>query len=107
MVKGLPVEWGTCFRTIVPYDGPVSLACWKDTLAVGLDEGDIITLDGTTGCQRAILSGHKDWVKSLAFSSDGTSLVSGSDDKAIMLWDLGCREEESPPGNVYASAKYF
>jgi WD40 repeat protein len=66
----------------------MSLACWKDTIAVGLVSGDIIILDAVTGGQLAILSGHTGWMRSLAFSSDGTSLVSGSDDKTLKLWDM-------------------
>ena len=88
MVKGLPAEWGTCFRTIIPHSGPVGLACWKDAVAVGLESGEIIILSGTTGSQTAILSGHTDFVVALVFSSDGTLLVSGSDDKIIKLWDV-------------------
>jgi len=64
------------------------MASWKDVIAVGLISGEIITLNGTTGSQTAILSGHTKCVRSLTFSSDGTSLVSGSDDKAIQLWDV-------------------
>ena len=45
-------------------------------------------MDGTTGSQTAVLSGHTDEVNSLVFSSDGTSLVSGSDDKTVKLWDV-------------------
>ena len=88
VVKGLPTKWGTCFRTVALYSDPESLACWKDTIAAGLDSGEIITLDGTTGSQTAILSGHTGWVISLVFSSDGTSLLSGSRDQAIKLWDM-------------------
>ena len=87
-MKGLPAEWGTCFRTIIPSSGPVDLTCWKDTIAVGLESGEIMILSGTTGSQTAILSGHTDYVRALAFSLDGASLVSGSDDTTIKLWDV-------------------
>jgi len=66
----------------------LTLACWKGTIVVGLESGKIITLDRITGIQTAILSGHTDLVTSLAFSPDGTSLVSGSHDKTIKLWDV-------------------
>ena len=32
---------------------------------------------------------HSDWVMSVAFSPDGTKIVSGSDDKTIKVWDSG------------------
>ena len=91
VVKGLPAEWGNCFHTVTFDSVVVGCAYWQDTIAIGLQTG-IITLDGTTGSQTATLTGHTDWVTSLAFSSDGTSLVSGSYDKTIKIWDVqtGC-----------------
>jgi len=88
VVKGLPAGWGTCSRTVTFDHKPWTLTCWKDTISVGLESGEISILDKTTGIQTAILSGHTDWVRSVAFSPDGTSLVSGSDDKTIKLWDV-------------------
>ena len=88
MVKGVLAEWGTCSRTVILGSELLSLTCWKDTVAAGLWSGEIIILDGTTGTQKAILSGHSDWVRSLSFSPDGTSLVSGGGDMTIKLWDV-------------------
>ena len=34
-------------------------------------------------------SAHSDWVKSVAFSPDGKTIVSGSDDKTLKVWDAG------------------
>jgi len=87
-VKGLPAGWGTYSRTVTFSCNVWALTCWKDTIAVGLRSGNIITLDRITGIQTAILSGCTDSVRSLAFSPDGTSLVSGSNDKTIKLWDV-------------------
>ena len=88
MIKGLSVEWGKCSRTVAFNNKPLNLACWKDTVAVGLISGDITILDRITGSQAAILSGNTTAVRSVVFSSDGTLLASGSDDGAVKLWDV-------------------
>ena len=88
MVRGLQAEWGECLRTVALNDSPFTVACWKDIIAVGCDNGRIIILDGTTGSQKAVLSGHTSYVTSVTFSSDGISLVSGSGDKTVKLWDV-------------------
>jgi hypothetical protein len=38
------------------------------------------------------LKGHSDWVRSVAFSSDGKTLISGSNDETVRLWDLETRQ---------------
>ena len=88
VVKGLKTEWGTCSRTVSLEHHGLALSYWNNTIAVGSESDDIIILDGVTGSQAAVLSGHTSWVKSLAFSSDGTSLVSGSYDETVKLWDM-------------------
>jgi WD40 repeat protein len=88
VVKGFPAEWGTCSRTVMLDKIPQVLVCGKDKLAVGLESIDIIILNAITGSRAAILSGHTSWVASLSFSPDGTSLVSGSEDKTLKLWDI-------------------
>jgi len=88
VAKGLQAGWGTCFRTVLFHGPPKVLAHWKNLIAAGLWCGNIIVLDATTGVCTSTLSGHTDSVSSLAFSSDGTSLVSGSHDKTVKLWDI-------------------
>jgi WD40 repeat protein len=88
VVKGLLAGWGSCSRTVALDSDPQALASWKDIIAVGLGSHNIIILDGIIGSQMAVLSGHTGWVRCLAFSSDGTSLVSGSDDTTLKLWDI-------------------
>jgi hypothetical protein len=42
-----------------------------------------------------VLSGHQDYVFSVAFSPDGTRLASASDDRTVRLWDL--RQPQAAP----------
>ena len=88
VIKGIPAEWRTHSHTVFLGVKPFSLAYWKDTIAVGLGTGDIIILNAITGSQVAVLSGHVDEVKSVAFSWEGTFLVSGGCDKNVKLWDV-------------------
>jgi WD40 repeat protein len=88
VVKGFSAGWGTCFRTVLLNRGLLALTYWKDTIAVSSESNGIITLNASTGSKIAVLSGHTDWVKSLTLLQDGTSLVSGSYDKTIKLWDM-------------------
>ena len=44
---------------------------------------------------------HSDDINSVAFSPDGTKMVSGSDDWTIKVWDLGAPE----PSNRLSLAK--
>ncbi len=40
---------------------------------------------------------HRSYVTSVAFSPDGTKIVSGSDDKTIKVWDLGVPKSSKSP----------
>ena len=88
VVKGVQTRWGTCSRTVLFDSPPYAIACWNNLIVAGLWSGNISTLDATTGIHTSTFSGHIDLVRSLAFSSDGTSLVSGSHDKTVRLWDI-------------------
>ena len=80
--------WDTCSRTVLLDSPSLTVSYWNNTIAVGLQSGDIVILDAITGIQRHIFSGHSELVQSVTFSSDGAFLVSGSFDKTINLWDM-------------------
>ena len=88
MVKGLSAGWATCSRTALLGARVHDISYFNNTVAVASGHRDIIILDVITGSQKAILSGHTDEVPSLVFSSDGRTLVSGSHDMTVKLWDM-------------------
>ena len=64
------------------------MSYWNNTVAVGLQSGDIAILNAITGSKTSVLSGHGDPVYSVTFSSNGVFLASGSFDKTVKLWDI-------------------
>ena len=88
VIKGFQGGWGACSRTVLLDDTPCSLACWSNLIATGLESRGIIILDAITGTCLCTLTEHTSRVRSLVFSSDGSSLVSGNADKIVHLWDV-------------------
>jgi serine/threonine protein kinase len=58
--------------------------------------------------QLRTLEGHSGWVRSVAFSPNGATLASGSDDKTLVLWDVQTGQQlrtlEGHTGVVYSLA---
>ena len=88
VVKGSPAGWGECYRTSLLDSYTQTLSNHNSNIAVGSQSGDIIVLNSITGNPSAVLSGHTGAVNCVTFSSDGWSLVSGSWDKTVKLWDI-------------------
>jgi WD40 repeat protein len=49
--------------------------------------------DASTGAELKVLNGHTWPVYSVAFSPDGTRIVSGSDDNSVRVWDASTGAE--------------
>ena len=88
------------------------------TLASRSRDNTIRLWDVAAGTIKHTLTGHRDYVRSVAFSPNGLTLASGSYDNTIRLWDvatgehLGTLTEHSadvnsvafsPDGNLFAS----
>jgi len=43
----------------------------------------------------AELKGHTHWVRSVAFSQDGSQVISGSDNKMVQIWNVMTGEVEA------------
>ena len=52
----------------------------------------------------APLTGHTNWVNSVAFSPDGKLLASGSSDNTIILWDVATRQPLDSPLSKHTAA---
>ena len=62
-----------------------------------------IKLWNAEGKEQGTLAGHKDWITSVAFSSDGTQLISGSYDRTAKIWDVAQKKEIASIGPVKTS----
>ena len=47
-------------------------------------------------CVAEKTNAHSDTIQSVAFSPDGTKIVSGSHDGTIKVWDFGAQEPSNP-----------
>ncbi|GAA0971904.1 hypothetical protein GCM10009555_024050 [Acrocarpospora macrocephala] len=93
-------------RTADPVlSGLLSLAAWKfhATPEAGYGMKAVVATS-----VRAVLSGHEDRVRAVAYSSDGAILATASDDGTVRLWDTATRRPLGRPlahdNDVYAVA---
>jgi len=55
-------------------------------------------------CLTEKTNAHSSWVMSVAFSPDGTKIVSGSEDKTIKIWDSGAARAQNRPSSAKTNA---
>ncbi len=72
-----------------PYDAIAGSLFSPDdkSLLVGLNQGEALLWDIQTGVRTYTLNGHEEPIQWAAFSSDGTTLITGSVDCTIFLWN--------------------
>ncbi|KAJ7254892.1 hypothetical protein C8J57DRAFT_1186788 [Mycena rebaudengoi] len=67
--------------------------CGSGLMTLGLKSGGSLSWPGTD----AVLNGHQSVVMSVAFSPDGTRIVSGSFDNTVRVWDAETQTQMGAP----------
>lgn len=75
--------------------GNFSTIAWsrQGTLATGDTDGGVAFWDAQVGKRRSNVKAHVATVLSVAFSPDGATLASGSEDRSLRLWDVATGNE--------------
>jgi RNA polymerase sigma factor (sigma-70 family) len=103
--------WETATRKklfTLPLDGQAvtALSISPDRRVLAIAQGRAIRLlELATGTERHRFTGHQRAIESLAFSLDGKTLASGSEDTTILVWDLTGKAASSPRGLANLTAK--
>ena len=105
-MDGREASWSTTsLMQLSPNEGFLAVAdpsaqAWKNK------NFPIQLWDATTGKQLPTLTGHTRWIKSIAFSADSKTLVSGDEYETIRLWDTATGKLQSTLNWRRGSATY-
>ena len=87
-MAGRQVEYINALR-YSPCGKLIAVAAWKQQLSPGDHSQYVIrVLSAATGQRLLVLSGHKGQIRDLAFTPDGSSLVSASEDSTLLVWNI-------------------
>jgi WD40 repeat protein len=73
-------------------DARLAVSPKGDLLAAGSHDGRVRLWDAATGEPVAVLSGHTEAVRDVAFDSSGKLLASASQDQTVRVWDVAKKE---------------
>ena len=82
--EGAVARLGKGWINEIEYSPDGSLLAVASTVGIWL-------YDANTGVEKALLTGHTAPVRCVSFNSNGTMLVSGSNDNTVRLWDVTTR----------------
>ena len=88
---GTKIVSGSLDKTIIVWDTGIAASLQNRPSSSKTDDC-WLCLTGVLGLLSERTSAHSDWVTELAFSPDGTKIVSVSHDRTIKVWDSGAPE---------------
>ncbi|KAJ1531237.1 POC1 centriolar protein A, partial [Nowakowskiella sp. JEL0078] len=95
VITGKDQDWSPCLATFEGHTKSVNGVAWWTSIdgeisfiASVSSDNSVWLWNAFTGIEICQFLGHTDFVNSIAFSKDGTKLVSGSNDKSIKTWDI-------------------